>query len=441
MKPLTRTLRLILAFACLASACWSPAAPPALESKPADPFFARFEPIKAPAPGPLLLRKGDRLSICGDSITEQKMYSQMIETYLTVCVPELKITARQFGWSGEVAEGFLKRMTNDCLRFKPTVATTCYGMNDHRYQPYDEATARWYCENQIAIVRAFKAAGTRVVLGSPGCVGKMPSWVKTATGTVEDLNLNLCALRNADIGIAAKEGTAFADIFWPMYTAGFAAQQKYGADFAIAGKDGVHPDWAGQTIMAYAFLKAMGLRGDLGHFQVDLKKGTATAGNGHKVKRFRDGELVIVSTRYPFCASGAPDKDNSIRAAMGLIPFNEDLNRLTLRVRGAAAPTCKVTWGDSSKTYSAAQLEKGVNLAADFAVNPFSAAFEKVGKAIAAKQAFETRQIKNLFHGEEGSMNMKETAVFTEKLREPLAKAISVSFKPVAHTIRIEPIP
>jgi hypothetical protein len=95
------------------------------EPKSADPYFIKFNPRKAPAPGPLILKQGDRLAIIGDSITEQRMYSRIIETYLTACVPELKITARQYGWSGETAEGFLHRMTNDCLRFKPTVATLC----------------------------------------------------------------------------------------------------------------------------------------------------------------------------------------------------------------------------------------------------------------------------------------------------------------------------
>jgi hypothetical protein len=75
-----------------------------------------------------LIQPGDRLAIIGDSITEQKMYSRIIETYLTLCVPDLKISTRQFGWSGETAEGFLHRMTNDCLRFQPTIATLCYGM-------------------------------------------------------------------------------------------------------------------------------------------------------------------------------------------------------------------------------------------------------------------------------------------------------------------------
>ncbi len=268
------------------------------EPKPADAVFARFAAVKSPAPDGLLLKRGDRLAICGDSITEQRMYSRIIETYLTVCVPDLKISVRQYGWSGETAEGFLRRMTNDCLRFKPTIATTCYGMNDHRYRPYDEANAQWYRRNQEAIVRAFKSAGARVVLGSPGCVGKMPSWVREATGTVEDLNLNLCALRNLGLELAAAEKIAFADVFWPMFTAGFAGQQRYGTDYAIAGKDGVHPDWAGQLVMAYAFLKAMGLDGDLGTFTVNLADGRATASSGHKVRSFKGGELQIAASGF-----------------------------------------------------------------------------------------------------------------------------------------------
>src|SRR5262245_53736536 len=132
------------------------------EEKPPGAYFEKFQPAKAPA-WTKVLRKGDRLAICGDSITEQRMYSRAMETYLTVCVPDLDISVRQYGWGGETAPGFLARMTNDCLRFKPTIATTCYGMNDHGYRPYEEAIGQRYRMNQTAIIGAFKAAGTRVV--------------------------------------------------------------------------------------------------------------------------------------------------------------------------------------------------------------------------------------------------------------------------------------
>src|ERR1700709_1377094 len=97
-------------------------------AKPNDPYFAPFNPKAFAAPSGLVLQKGHRLAICGDSITEQKMYSRIMETYLTVCRPDLNLSVRQYGWGGETAPGFLARMTNDCLRFHPTVATTCYGM-------------------------------------------------------------------------------------------------------------------------------------------------------------------------------------------------------------------------------------------------------------------------------------------------------------------------
>jgi hypothetical protein len=101
------------------------------QPKPNDARLEPFKPVKAPQPSGLLLRQGDRLAICGDSITEQKMYSRLMEDYLTMCVPELKVTVRQYGWSGERAPGFLARMP-----ITPLPATTaCF--------PAGPATPSW----------------------------------------------------------------------------------------------------------------------------------------------------------------------------------------------------------------------------------------------------------------------------------------------------------
>jgi len=405
-----------------------------LETKPADPFFAKFEPVKAPAPTGLLLKPGDRLAICGDSITEQKMYSRILETYLTVCVPDLKITVRQYGWGGETAPGFLARMTNDCLRFNPTIATTCYGMNDHGYRAYEPSIGQRYREATTAILHAFAGAGTRVVLGSPGCVGPKVPWSKSAS---EEMNLNLCTLRNLDLETAAAEGVRFADVFWPMFTASFEAQRKYGADYLIAGKDAVHPDWAGHLIMAYAFLKSFGLDGQIGSFAVDLAHDRATVSPGHDLRSCTKSELTVTSQRYPFYATGDLNHDNSLRSAMTLVPFNTELNRLTLTVTGGSASQYRVIWGDTTRTYPADQLAKGINLAEDFVVNPFSDAFKRVDEAVAAKQAYETRQIKTLVHGDEGRVDMDMTVALTEKARARLAEQILAAFTPVTHTIKI----
>jgi len=427
-----------------------------LETKSADPYFEKFQPVAAPKPGKLLLKKGDRLAICGDSITEQKMYSRIIENYLTMCVPELEVTARQYGWSGERAPGFLARMTNDCLRFKPTIATTCYGMNDHEYRAYEDRIGRTYREKSTAIVQAFKAHGARVIHGSPGCVGKMPGWVKTAQGTVEDLNLNLCSLRNIGIEIAQKEKAGFADVFWPMLAAGREGQQRYGTNFFIAGTDGVHPDWAGQTVMAYAFLKSFGLDGEIGRFTVDLKRNKMTASRGHEVVSAVAGEFTVRSSRYPFCSCIEAGMDNSgikpaypscddkkgsktasIRAALALIQFDRELNRFMLVAKSGKARNYRVTWGGEGKTFSAEQLRRGINLVEEFHANPFNEAFARVDAAVAAKQAYETKQIKQIFHGSEGKADMESAVVKTEREREPLASAIQDAFVPVTHTIKI----
>jgi len=423
------------------------------EPKPDEVAFEKFHPLKAPKPAGLLLKQGDRLAICGDSITEQRRYSRIMETYLTVCAPELDVAVRQYGWGGETASGFLARMTNDCLRFQPTIATTCYGMNDHGYRAYEEAIGKKYRDKQTAIVEAFKANGARVVLGSPGCVSHKP----------EPLNLNLCELRNIDIDIAAQEKVGFADVFWPMLTAEFVAHQKYATNYNIAGGDGVHPGWAGHLVMAYAFLKGLGVKGEIGTFDLNLGSGkNARVSKGHELLSAKDGEFQIKSTRYPFCAKGDVSNDDSVRSGLTLVPFNKDLNRLTLIVRNGKAKSYKVTWGDETRSYSAEQLRKGINLAEDYTANPFSDSFRKVDEAVAAKQQYETKQIKQIFHdlasgkykseadikdkdikelfalrNDQGKFDMQELEKATERQRQPLVDAVKAAFVPVTHTIRV----
>jgi hypothetical protein len=375
------------------------------------------------------------LAIIGDSITEQKMYSRIMETYLTACLPELKVTVRQYGWGGETAEGFKNRMANDALRFSPTIATTCYGMNDHKYRAYDEANGQWYRENQLAIVKAFKAAGARFVLGSPGCVGPKVPWSKAGS---EEMNLNLCEFRNLDLALAQQEQVVFADVFWPMLTLGWKATNQFGTDYAIAGKDAVHPGWAGHVVMAAAYLKALGVTGDLGTFTVDVGASQATASRGHEVVSFTNGELTAKSSRYPFCApAGELRDDNALRSGMALVDFQERFNRLRLVAKNATAKSYTVTWGGETKTFTAEQLAAGINLPAEFAKTPFDDAFKRVDDAVGRKQNYETKQIKSLFHGEEGKVDMEATVALTEKARAPLAEAVRTAVVPVTHTLKI----
>ena len=128
---------------------------------------------------------------------------------------------------------------------------------------------------------------------------------------------------------------------------------------------------------------------------------------------------------------------DSIAAGLALVPFDDELNRFVLKLEAPAAASYDVTWGEATKTYSADQLKQGVNLAKDFENHPLLPAFKKVWDAVAAKQDYETRQIKSLVHGPEGAADREATFALTEKARAKFAKAIADTKQPAEHVITV----
>ena len=131
------------------------------------------------------------------------------------------------------------------------------------------------------------------------------------------------------------------------------------------------------------------------------------------------------------------DKDDSIRAGLALVPFDDELNRFTFRLSSPKATNYTVNWGEQSRTYTAYQLTAGVNLAKDFDNSPLVPAFKAIWAAVNNKQAYETRQIKMLVHGPEGATDLETTFALTEKVRAPLEKAILAAKRPAEHVITI----
>ena len=395
-----------------------------------------------------VMQPHDFLAICGDSITEQKIYSVDMEDYLLMCQPTSGQRMTQFGWGGETATGLFMRLNTDVFPFKPTVATTCYGMNDGHYTAVTDAITSAYRSSQQSIIDAMKKNGVRVIiLGSPKCVDSTA--FKRPTTTPEVYNKTLGALADIDKELASKDGLIYADVFGTTTAAMEKAKAKLGPDYVFAGGDGVHPGPNGHLVMAYAFLKALGCDGAIGTITVDLAGGTATGTDGHKILSCQNGEVKIESTRYPYCFTGDFDKPdpNTTANITKFFPFNEDLNRYLLVVNGLKTPNAKVTWGKVTKEFSAADLQKGVNLAAAFANNPFSDAFAKVNAAVAAQQAFETLLVKQYLHIVDPLKKAMpdQTAAFDSITTAGMAKdaslfqAAEAAVVPVQYTIKIEP--
>ena len=120
-------------------------------------------------------------------------------------------------------------------------------------------------------------------------------------------------------------------------------------------------------------------------------------------------------------------------------PVEQRLQERGRDARGAGDADGKLTWGKETRSYTAEELQDGINLAAEFANNPFVEAFTAVDEAVAKKQAYETKQIKQEFHGAAGKADMEGTVRRTEAERAPLAAAIQSAFKPVTHTLRLQP--
>jgi len=416
-------------------------------------IYLRELPRRADVPQapPAILKRGDRVAIAGDSITEQRLYSRFIEDYLLACTPQLELSVTQFGWSGETAGHFAGRMENDVLPFKPTVVTTCYGMNDGGYRKYEPAIGKGYQDAMRTIVERFKAAGATVVVGSPGAVDTF-TFNKGGSGTQPDVyNDNLAHLRDVARDLARDNGQLFANVHDPMILAMLRAKPVLGKEYHVCGGDGFHPSPNGHLVMAYAFLKALGLDGQIGTITLDLA-GQSTATDGHKVVSASAGTAEIESTRWPFCFFGDDKSPDSTRSILPYVPFNAELNRLTLVVRNLTVPAATVTWGSAGKRFTREQLEAGVNLAAEFLDNPFCGPFRKLDEAVARKQEYETTLIKgaitNLRTFRDLLGDDAEGAAAIDKLRArlldkyakrwPEVRALVV---PVRHTITVKPEP
>jgi len=404
------------------------------------------EAAAAPAAPSCVLRKGDRVAIAGDSITEQKLYSRYIEEYLLGCMSELDLRTIQLGWSGERAPGFEARLANDLLPWKPAVVTTCYGMNDGSYRVYEKPIGDAYERSMNEIVKRLKEAGVTVVVGSPGAVDTFS--FKNRNVSPADYNANLAQLRDIARSIAKAHGMPFANVHDAMVEAMKKAKPVLGDAYDVCGADGFHPQPNGHIVMAYAFLRGLGLDGDLGSVTIDMK-GQALAQGGHTVVSSAPGKAKIESRRYVFCFYGDEKSPASTRSIAPFVPFHEHLNRFTLRVKGLESAKAKVQWGDAIKSFTREALEKGINLASEFPDNPFSEPFRKLDELVAKKQAFETpmikdaitrlRTIRDLLGGEDEELQ-KSFEGLRKKLfakQEQLHEAARGAVKPVVYEISV----
>jgi lysophospholipase L1-like esterase len=402
--------------------------------------------VSGSARADMLVQPNDSIAFCGDSITEQRIYTCFVEDYLLMCQPTAGHMMTQMGWGGEQAAGLLARLDSDFYPFKPTFATTCYGMNDGHYVAITPEIADTYLKDQTAIIDSLKQHGVRtIIIGSPKCVDTV-TYLRQKTDGVT-YNKTLSALADIDRDIAKKENIPYADVYEQTFAAMKKAKKTYGENYVFGGNDGVHPGPNGQLVMAYAFLRAMGCNGAIATLTVDLGSHQAQVTPGQKIVSFENNDLEVESTRYPFCFKNGPADPLAAAPMRKIIPFDQDLNRYLLVVTGLTSAKAKVTWGTESKTFSKSQLAAGINLAAEFPANPFVEAFEKVDAAVHNQQDNQLTMIKNFLHWRSllEQISPNQSAAIASMIQDALHRsdtlfqAAASAVVPVRHKLLIDP--
>ncbi|SDT92899.1 Lysophospholipase L1 [Verrucomicrobium sp. GAS474] len=410
--------------------------------------------LAAAAHAAFLIQPNDVVALCGDSITEQRLYTVYVEDYLLMCQPTEGQRILQQGWGGERVPAFLERLKTDVFPFKPTVVTTCYGMNDGSYVPLRTELLETYRASLTDTVDALRKGGVReIVLGTPGCVD--PATFRKQASAAE-YNETLRVFGEAARDVAEKTGVHFADLHTPMMDAMTKSKAFFGKDYGFIGTDGIHPSFNGQFLMAQAMLQGLGCDGAIGTITLDLASNRAEGTPGQKIVSAASGTVEVESTRYPFCLEGTAGKpEPSPAAIVAFTSFTDDLNRYLLVVKGLPGTKGKVTWSSPDKTVSLSQefavadLEKGVNLAALAGRNPFTATFNKVNEAVRTQQLNEVYVVKSFLHnflqfkqlapGRNAEWDGMAAAVMERD--NALYAAAAALVVPVRHTIQVEAVP
>jgi lysophospholipase L1-like esterase len=415
-----------------------------------------------------VIEKGDVVAVCGDSLTEQKVYSVYIEDYLLMCQPVSDVKTLGCGWGGSSAPHFATHMGGDVMTFSPTVGVVCYGINDGKGDVLNDTIAKSYRAGLEKVIANLRRGQTRtIIIGSPAVVDSF--YFKNTRHpdvTAAQFNETLGQLGAIAKELAAAKGVLFADLHTPMMEAMAKAKAQFGQRYPFSGEgDGVHGGPNEHLVMAYAVLKAMGFDGHIGTITYDGSAGSATATEGHRIISSHPGKVVIESSRYPYCffngtkdadQQGAPPQSQFAgnwsygnAAILPFVPFNQELNRYLLVVQNLKSPRARITWGEQSKEFTAAQLAQGVNLAAEFLKNPFVQPFAAVDRAVINKQFFETQFISHFLFDQPNLLKAMPSKASALKMIDAgfrdvhagLLENCREAIKPVTHTIKIEELP
>ncbi len=319
------------------------------------------------AQGAFALHDGDRVVFYGDSITDQRLYTTFVETYVVTRFPTMKVSFVHSGWGGDRVTGggggpIDLRLKRDIFAYKPTVVTVMLGMNDASYQPFKQSIFDVYAEGYRHLVQSLRSnlPGVRLTLIVPSPfddITRPPTF---------DGGYNQVLIRYGEFvrSLAQKEGATVADLNTPVVAA---LKKANDLDHSLAPhliSDRVHPGPGGQLLMAEALLKAWNATPLVSAVEIDAASGKATRQENTRLDDLKTGETITWTQTDAALPMPINLKDPVIALAVRSSDVEQALNQQTLRVTGLPHQNYKLRIdGKDVAELREAQLRDGVNLA------------------------------------------------------------------------------
>ncbi len=323
--------------------------------------------LMAAPPAGFYLHDGDRVVFYGDSITDQRLYTTFVETYVVTRFPHIQVSFVHSGVGGDRVTGGAAgpidvRLPRDVVAYKPSVMTIMLGMNDGSYRAFDQKIFDTYASGYRHIIQSVKDAlpGIRITVIEPS-----PYDDVTRPPTFEG-GYNKVLARYGDFvkDLGREDKLTVADLNAPVVSA---LERASKLDAETAKKlvpDRVHPGPGGHLLMAEALLKAWQAPAMVTAVEIDAAGPTVTNATNTQVTGLSVSGHISWIQADEALPMPIDTKDEIVSLALRASDFVDAMDQEPLKVTGltAARYTLKID-DESVGTFTKEEWAKGVNLA------------------------------------------------------------------------------
>jgi len=334
----------------------------------------------AQQPKPFYLKDGDKVVFYGDSITDQRLYTAIVEAFVATRYPSLNVSFTNSGWGGDSVSGggggpIDTRLKRDVFAYHPSVVTIMLGMNDGGYHPAAEDTNQKYYAGYRHIVESLRAGlpNVRITAIKPSPYDNVTR--EHAPNGTADFEYNE-VMRGFGMWIGTYADQAHFDTADMNTNVVKMLRKAYELDPDTAKglvSDRIHPSFAGHLIMAEELLKSWGARPVVSAVTIDASKPTA------KIESATDAKVTDLSNSGSLSWTQLDDAlplplkqweemwwggGAAVQLVVKSSDFTDALNQQILKVKGLHPGTYSIKIdGKSVASFNRDELAAGVNIA------------------------------------------------------------------------------